>query len=62
MGIAWMDRGIGAETDLRTDGNTTTARLFYLASMSTIESYSPTTQPRDFELILLLAFSIADYI
>ena len=62
MGIAWMDRGIGAEMDLKTDGSNTTARLFCLASISTIESHSLTTQPGDFTLVFLLTYSIADYI
>ena len=62
MGIAWMDRGIGTEMDLKTDGSNTTASFFCLASISTIESHSLTIQPGDFTLVFLLTYSIADYI
>ena len=62
MGIAWINRGIGAEMDLRSNGSNITARIFCLARISTIERHSLTTQPADFTLIFLLTFPKADYI
>ena len=57
-----MDRGIGAEMDLRSNGSNITARLFCLARISTVERHSLTTQLADFTLIFLLTFLKADYV
>ena len=62
MVIAWMDTGIGAGTDLRRNGSNITAKLFCLASISTIKSYSLTIQPGESTLVFLLTFAKADYI
>ncbi len=57
MGIAWMDRGIGAEREFRRNGSNTTARLSCLASISTIKRHKPTSRPSVFMLIFLLTVS-----
>lgn len=57
MSTAWMDRGIGAERDIRRNSSKTTARLACLPSISIVKSYNPTSQPGIITLIFLLTFS-----
>ena len=57
MGTAWMDKGIGAERDIRRNSSKTTTIFACLPSISMIKSYKPTSQPGIITLIFLLTIS-----